>query len=276
MTKDFGSYRPNADPVLRIRVREKHYRDRLVLSGVDLALEAGGVTALIGPSGCGKSTLLRIAAGLDRDYDGAVLLQTEPICGPCPQIGLMFQEPRLLPWLTVARNVEFGQPRSVSVVERAAALLGEVGLQSHGDRLPRELSGGMAQRVALARAFLREPRVLLLDEPFGAVDALTRVALQALLLQVVERHGSAALIVTRDVEEALFVADRIVVLPGRPGGESAVFHNDRGTRDRGDARIAALRSAVLDRLTLSTPAHGARARPVRFPADEPRAERAAS
>src|SRR3954447_4597185 len=167
---------------LQIRVNRKAFNDRVILDNVRLELRAGEIVALIGPSGCGKSTLLRIAAGLERDYFGEVRLEDVPVLEPVSTMGIMFQEPRLLPWLNVADNVTFNTPHSKQGRERAHALLDEVGLREFAGAFPKQLSGGMTQRVALARALFREPAVLLLDEPFSAVDALTRIILQDLLL----------------------------------------------------------------------------------------------
>jgi sulfonate transport system ATP-binding protein len=233
---------------LQIRVNRKAFNDRVILDDVRLELRAGEIVALIGPSGCGKSTLLRIAAGLERDYFGEVRLEDVPVLEPVSTIGIMFQEPRLLPWLNVADNVTFNTPHSKQGRERAHALLDEVGLRDFADALPKQLSGGMTQRVALARALFREPAVLLLDEPFSAVDALTRIILQDLLLEVARRRRTTVLLVTHDVEEALFLADRVVVMRRMPGTPFPEIVNLRAPRQRADALLAPLRHAVLDRL----------------------------
>jgi sulfonate transport system ATP-binding protein len=202
------------------RVRKAFTAARPLFCGLDLEVQAGEVVAVLGASGCGKSTLVRLIAGLERPDAGAVRVGDRSVNAPLEQVGLMFQEPRLLPWLDAAANVAFGLRDGLrSTVERSRRvreLLSAVGLPDAGSLLPHQLSGGMAQRVALARALARAPEVLLLDEPFGAVDALTRTGLQNLLLEVAARTRTTVLLVTHDVEEALRVAGRLVVLGGRP------------------------------------------------------------
>ena len=202
------------------RVRKAFTAARPLFSGVDLEVQAGEVVAVLGASGCGKSTLIRLVAGLERPDAGVVRVGNRSVNGPLEQVGLMFQEPRLLPWLDTAANVAFGLRDglrgTVAGDLRVRELLSAVGLRDAGALLPHQLSGGMAQRVALARALARAPEVLLLDEPFGAVDALTRTGLQNLLLDVAARARTTVLLVTHDVEEALRVAGRLVVLGGRP------------------------------------------------------------
>jgi sulfonate transport system ATP-binding protein len=183
-----------------------------VIGGLKFSLGNGEVGALVGPSGCGKTTLLRIIAGLDRDYDGSVAL---PDHG---RLGVVFQEPRLLPWLTVADNVGFGLSGLAAGERRGrvAHALERVGLSEHARRWPRELSGGQQQRVAIARAFVTEPKVLLLDEPFSALDAFTRASLHEHLLGLWEESRPTVLLVTHDVQEAVTLADRAVMQP-KPG-----------------------------------------------------------
>lgn len=203
--------------LLNLRVSEKRYGTRAVLQGFQLQLEPGDIVSLIGASGCGKSSLLSIAAGLDPHYRGSLRLRGQAISGPNPEIGLIFQEPRLFPWLTVAQNIAFGAPASRIDGARIAALLEEVGLAGYGDALPKQLSGGQAQRVALARALARQPELLFADEPFSALDAITRAEMQALLVDLVHRWHTAALLVTHDIDEAILVADRILLMAGQPG-----------------------------------------------------------
>jgi sulfonate transport system ATP-binding protein len=202
------------------QVRKAFTTARPLFCGVDLEVHAGEVVAVLGASGCGKSTLVRLVAGLERPDAGVVRVGDRPVSGPLEQVGLMFQEPRLLPWLDTSANVAFGLRDGLrGTVEgdlRVRELLSAVGLRDAAALLPHQLSGGMAQRVALARALARAPEVLLLDEPFGAVDALTRTGLQNLLLEVAVRARTTVLLVTHDVEEALRVAGRLVVLGGRP------------------------------------------------------------
>jgi sulfonate transport system ATP-binding protein len=206
--------------LLDVHVRRKRFGARDVLKDVHLQLVRGEVVSLVGASGCGKSTLLRLIAGLDRDFDGRIALDGQFLVGPTRDIRMVFQEPRLFPWLTVARNVAFdlgdGADQGAGRA-RVESLLEEVGLGGLGDRLPKELSGGQAQRVAIARGLFVKPRLLLLDEPFSAVDAFTRLKLQDLLLQVVDAHGVTVLLVTHDIAEAAHVGDRVIVLEADPG-----------------------------------------------------------
>ncbi|MFF3069800.1 ABC transporter ATP-binding protein [Kitasatospora sp. NPDC057904] len=192
-----------------------------VLDATDLRLPAGSFTALLGPSGCGKSTVLGAVAGFVRPTAGRVVVGGEPVTGPGPDRGVVFQHYALFPWLTARGNVEFalkrlGLPRAERR-RRALIALDEVGLADSAATYPAQLSGGMQQRVALARALAAEPEVLLLDEPFGALDALTRARMQELLTRLWRRTGTTMLFVTHDIGEALAVAERVVVLGGRPG-----------------------------------------------------------
>lgn len=198
------------------------YASRGVLNGVDLSVAPGELVALLGPSGCGKSSLLRIIAGLTRTTSGTIRVDGETVDGPRPEVALAFQDPCLLPWLTVERNVGFGlsfarQPQLTRArrKERVTNALTAVGLERARHSLPSQLSGGMAQRAALARCLAREPRALLLDEPFGALDEVTRADMQQLLIAAVRNTGASALLVTHDIDEALLVADRIVLLGNR-------------------------------------------------------------
>lgn len=207
--------------LLDIAVDEKRYGVRTVLRDFRLRLAAGEILSLIGASGCGKSSLLSIAAGLDPHYRGSVRLRGGAVQGPQGEIGLIFQEPRLFPWLTVAQNIAFGA--GAPDAARVDALLEEVGLAGYGEALPKALSGGQAQRVAIARGLYTQPRVLLLDEPFSAVDAFTRMRLQDLLARVAQQRGLSILMVTHDIDEALYLSDRIVLMDGVPGPARAEF-----------------------------------------------------
>ena len=190
-----------------------------VLDNIDLDIQPGEFVALLGPSGCGKSTLLRLVAGLEPPAEGALLADGEPIAGPSPSRIVVFQDPTLYPWRTVRNNVALGlQARGLLKTQGARVddALQRVGLQAFGQAYPHQLSGGMAQRAALARALVNDPRILILDEPLGKLDSLTRIAMQSELVDLWQRAGFTALLVTHDVEEALFMATRIVVLSERP------------------------------------------------------------
>ncbi|HQY33045.1 ABC transporter ATP-binding protein [Actinotalea sp.] len=258
--------------------RDRHGRAAEVLADVDLEVAAGEVVALIGASGCGKSTLLRQVVGLDTPTTGTILIDGTPVDGVDSRCAVGFQEPRLLPWRTLAQNVALGLPRggrgqtaggrSASRGEarregarRVAELLALVGLGEATALRPRQVSGGMAQRAALARALARNPGVLVLDEPFGALDALTRLRMQDLLLDVHAAEPTTVLLVTHDVDEALYLADRVVLL-GRPDGapgagpagvRRVVTVPGARPRDRGDAELALLRAELLD--GLGVPSH---------------------
>src|SRR6187455_2552323 len=189
------------------------------LDGISLSVGAGEIVAIVGSSGCGKSTLLRAISGLDRPSRGRVLLDGESVTSPHEKIGIVFQEPRLLPWLSVAGNVGFGledRPR-VERNERVVKAMMRVGLADKAAVWPRELSGGQAQRVAIARALVPRPEVLLLDEPFSALDAFTRVDLQDHLLNLWAEFKPTLILVTHDVDESIVLADRVLVMRPLPG-----------------------------------------------------------
>jgi len=191
------------------------------LTPVDLAVEANDFITILGPSGCGKSTLLRIVAGLDRPSTGRVLLDGRGVTRPGPDRGMVFQSYTLFPWLTVAQNIAFGlREKGVAENERrdtVAAYIDLVGLKGFENHWPKQLSGGMQQRTAIARALANDPEILLLDEPFGALDNQTRGLMQELLLGIWEREKKTVLFVTHDIEEAIFMASRVVVMSARPG-----------------------------------------------------------
>ena len=217
---------------IRLRGVGKRFGERPVLNDLDLDVDAGEIIAIVGPSGCGKSTLLRQVGGLDQPDTGTVDIDASPTRPTDQRCAIAFQEPRLLPWRTLRQNVELGLPKARKRSERAEAgkgstgsnpdkaagrariteLLDLVGLGSSAGLRPRQVSGGMAQRTSLARALARAPKVLLLDEPFGALDALTRLRMHDLLLDIHRAEPTTVLLVTHDVDEALYLADRIVVL----------------------------------------------------------------
>lgn len=238
---------------------------RSVLRDVNLTVRPGEVLAIIGASGCGKSTLLRAVGGLDTHNTGEVLIGGEQITAHDARTAVGFQEPRLLPWRTIHQNVALGLPRGTGKQEgreRVDQLLELVGLSHVADHRPREVSGGMAQRTSLARALSRRPGVLLLDEPFGALDALTRLKMQDLLLNVHTRTGTTILLVTHDVDEALQLSDRILLLGRRPGTEAPgatvqqiVTVPGARPRDRSSSELATLRAELFDGLGVDTHSH---------------------
>jgi NitT/TauT family transport system ATP-binding protein len=226
-----------------------------VLSNISITIEPGEFVALLGPSGCGKSTLLRLAAGLEAPTRGAVLEDGRAITRPDPSRILVFQDATLFPWLTVWKNVATGlDARGIlkDQEHRVDDILKLVKLDAFGDAYPHQLSGGMAQRVAIARALINDPKLLLLDEPFGKLDSLTRLKMQKELLQLWQRSGFTALLVTHDVEEALLLADRVIVFGDRPASIIADITVDKPhPRRRDDNALVALRQGLLEKLGVS-------------------------
>lgn len=212
--------------MLTIRNLTKTYPNGTeALANISLDFQRGEIVALVGGSGCGKSTLLRLVAGLDRPTGGEVAIDGEPVTAPHPAIGIVFQEPRLLPWLTNAENVGFGladRPKKERDA-RVTEALARVRLSEAGPRWPKELSGGQAQRIAIARALVPRPSVLLLDEPFSALDTFTRARLHEHLLDLWQADRPTLVLVTHDLDEALTLADRIVVMRPSPGRIAARF-----------------------------------------------------
>lgn len=225
-----------------------------VLDNVSLSIAPGEFVALLGPSGCGKSTLLRLVAGLEPADEGALLGDGVPITGPHPSRVVMFQEPTLYPWRRVWDNVAIGlEAQGVLKGQRSRvdAALAKVHLSEFARAWPRQLSGGMAQRVALARALVNEPRLLILDEPLGKLDSLTRIAMQKELTDLWQRQGYTALLVTHDVEEALLLANRIIVFSDRPARVRSEISINRGfPRRRDDPYLVSLRREILAQLGL--------------------------
>lgn len=219
-----------------------------VIAGFRREIGAGELVALIGPSGCGKSTLLHIAAGLEAPSRGRVLADGKAVAGPDPSRMLMFQENALYPWLTLAQNVamacELQHAARAEARRRARTWLGKVQLAGFEDYFPHQVSGGMRQRCALARAFVTRPRALLLDEPFGALDALTRLQLQQTLRALIREAHPTVLLVTHDVDEALFLADRILVFSARPAQVLREFQVSAAQHDNADA-LQSTRRAIL-------------------------------
>lgn len=230
-----------------------------VLDDVDFSVEPGEFVALLGPSGCGKSTLLRLVAGLDAPAQGDLYADGKRISGPDPSRVVVFQDPTLFPWRTVRGNVGLGpdaQGRGkgyakLDTAARIEAALELVGLTEFSEAFPHQLSGGMAQRVALARALVNEPSLLVLDEPFGKLDSLTRIRMQGELVRLWQAAGFSVLLVTHDVEEALYLANRVIVFSERPARIVAEVKNDAPyPRHRDDPHLVALRREVLALLGL--------------------------
>ncbi len=240
---------------------DKHYETgvgrRQVLKGIDLDIDAGSFVTLIGPSGCGKSTILRLVAGLDGDYGGSIRVAGTDISGPDLSRGMLFQEHRLFPWLTVHQNVALGAFHSglkpVGLSARVGELLARVGLELAADLFPSQLSGGMAQRASIARSLAGQPRLLLLDEPFSALDAFNRISLQLELEQLWERTGITMVMVSHDIEEATYLSDRIVVLDANPGRIKTVVVNDLPRpRNRVSAGFNAIKERLFNELHVET------------------------
>ncbi|MCU1785270.1 ABC transporter ATP-binding protein [Pseudomonas sp. 13B_2.1_Bac1] len=210
---------------LQIRHLNKHYavenRPLQVLQNIDLSIRPGEFVSVVGSSGCGKSTLLRLIVGLEDDYQGDILVDDKRIVGTSLERGIVFQEHRLFPWLTVAQNVAISLLNAdLSAADKQESVqthIEMVGLKGFENAYPSQLSGGMSQRVAIARALVSRPQILLLDEPFGALDALTRSHLQRELQNILRQERITTIMVTHDVEEAVFLGDRIVVMEPRPG-----------------------------------------------------------
>jgi sulfonate transport system ATP-binding protein len=223
------------------------------LENVRLDVSQGEFLAIVGSSGCGKSTLLRLILGLETDYEGEILLDGKKIVGPGLDRGIVFQEHRLFPWLTVRDNVALGLENSGLPREEREALIRDhielVGLGGFEKSYPHELSGGMSQRAAIARALVNRPGILLLDEPFGALDALTRTYLQNELQRIWKLEGATMIEVTHDVEEAVFLASRIVVMESRPGRIKKVIPVDLPyPRHRASVEFARIKEAVLEQI----------------------------
>lgn len=236
--------------LLELKGIGKAYAGVCVLDDVSLTLAPGEIVSLLGPSGCGKSTLLRIAAGLDENFTGSFVHNPLLDFGAGSGVGVVFQEPRLLPWLSVARNIAFADGHRADA-EWVEELLSNVGLSGQGDKLPKQLSGGMAQRVAIARGLYQRPQVLLLDEPFSAVDAFTRMKLQDLVVSLADAFGIALLLVTHDLDEAFYLSDRVLILGGTPSCiQRELLVPLAHPRDRRAVELAYLRAEALTQLTL--------------------------
>ena len=248
------------EPLLRtnrLAARQDGPRSDLIFEEIGLEVARGEIVCLLGASGCGKSSLLRTMAGLQPSSAGETLLGGMRVDAPCSEIGFVFQKPLLLPWLDLRGNIAFGldlkcMPKLASSARRARVeeALDEVGLRDAGTLYPAQLSGGMAQRASLARTLARRPSALLLDEPLGALDAITRLEMQQLLLELAARHRMAVLWATHDIDEALFVADRIMLMDRRPGRLAARWDVPTSRpRSPGSAELVALRGDILDALS---------------------------
>jgi len=225
---------------------------RLALGGISFSMAASELVSLVGPSGCGKSTLLRLIAGLDVPNSGELLIGNEKILGPSAERGLVFQDPNLFPWLTVRRNIEAGLAARGVLREKRNEVdefMRLVGLEAFANAYPHHLSGGMAQRVALARALINHPKVLLLDEPLGALDAFTRMRMQDEVLRLWENRRTTMLLVTHDIDEAIYISDRILIMtqaPGRIDREIDIYL--ARPRDRTSNSFLRFRSEILEHL----------------------------
>jgi NitT/TauT family transport system ATP-binding protein len=230
-----------------------------VVDGFSSEFKTGELVALVGPSGCGKSTLLHLAAGLEQPTQGRVLADGQPVTGPHPSRTLVFQEHALYPWLTLRDNValalEFQRVPKARAREQASEWLARVGLASFESYYPHQVSGGMRQRAALARAFIAQPQTLLMDEPFGALDALTRLSLQDVLRQLVQQEKPSVVLVTHDVDEALFLADRVVVFSPRPARVLREFNLAHRTKTHDLSSLAGEKREILRLLGIEVDGH---------------------
>jgi ABC-type nitrate/sulfonate/bicarbonate transport system ATPase subunit len=224
----------------------------LALSGISFVVEAGELVSVIGPSGCGKSTLLRLMAGLEIPDAGELLIGNEPITGPSAERGLVFQDPNLFPWLTVRGNIQAGLVARGVLHEKRREVdefMRLVGLEGFACAYPHHLSGGMAQRVALARALINHPRVLLLDEPLGALDAFTRMRMQDEVLRLWQARRTTMLLVTHDIDEAIYMSDRILIMTPRPSRiDQTILVALERPRQRNSPEFLQLRGDILEHL----------------------------
>lgn len=229
-------------------------RQLTVLKDLNLEIEAGECLVIVGASGSGKTTLLRVLAGLEQADGGAVTIDGEPLRGVGPERAVIFQEPRLLPWLTVLDNVAFGlevRGEAKEARERARRAIKLVGLDDFEEAYPRQLSGGMAQRVGIARALSVQPGILLLDEPLGALDAMTKITMQEELARIWSEENVTMILVTHDLEEAIYLADRVLILPKEKGNAPKLIEVDLPRpRDRSEARFVRYREQLLNEFGL--------------------------
>ena len=242
---------------LEIRDVEKFYdvdgRPLKILDHINIKVGSGEFVSIVGPSGCGKSTILRLVVGLDGDYSGLISLHGEPVRGTSLKRGIVFQDHRLLPWLTLEENIGLSLENSGWSREEKARTIRDhiqlVGLTGFEKVYPYQLSGGMAQRAAIARGLVNQPEVLLLDEPLGALDALTRLRLQEELLRIWRIEKTTMILVTHDVDEAIYLSDRVLVMKSNPGRSVDEIEVDRTrSADRGSAAFAAIKRRILDQM----------------------------
>lgn len=241
---------------LELRNVGRTFNGRTAVRNVSFTAHHGEIIGLLGTSGCGKSTVLRAISGLDDAYDGQIVFNGKEYSDVHSAIGFIFQEPRLMPWLTVLENVTFGLKGTKAEREaKGRVFLENVGLGGSENAYPKELSGGMAQRAAIARALVASPEVLLLDEPFSALDAFTKMQLQDLLLDIWKTYQTTIVLVTHDIDEATYLCDRIITLRGQPGEvEKEITIEEARPRTRGSAALGEYKKEILGSLDLNQPA----------------------
>ncbi len=241
--------------VSRSFANKKTGESKEVLQGIEFSLERGEFVSIIGASGCGKTTLLRLVAGLDPIQSGEILLDGEPVRSTNPKCGFVFQQGCLFEWLTIEQNVAMGLKARKVYKENADKVqkwIDKIGLSGFEKVFPHQISGGMAQRVAIARALINKPEILLLDEPMGALDTFTRAEIQDLLLDLKEKENTTMLLVTHDIDEALYLSNRVIIMTPRPGRISEILTIDEPfPRNRGDSRFLELRKKILERFDLA-------------------------
>ncbi|WP_017795811.1 ABC transporter ATP-binding protein [Oceanobacillus kimchii] len=237
---------------LELKEVSRTFNGTPAINNISFRTKSGEIVGLLGTSGCGKSTILRSIAGLDTRYYGEITINQKRTKGIQASIGYIFQEPRLLPWLNVMENVTFGLTgKKINKKQRGLDYLKSVGLSQKENLYPKQLSGGMAQRVAIARALVTSPEILLLDEPFSALDAFTKMQLQDLLLSIWSKYQTTMVLVTHDIDEALFLCDRILILRGQPGTVAAeIVLEQSKPRLRGSQEMATLKAEILEILQL--------------------------
>lgn len=241
---------------LELKDVSRTFDGKPAVRNISFSTEPGEIIGVLGTSGCGKSTLLRTISGLDDDYEGEIAIKGNTSQEMLDKTGFIFQEPRLLPWLTVLDNVTFGLN---GIKKEEKKIFGEnylknVGLSDSENLYPRQLSGGMAQRVAIARALVTSPEILLLDEPFSALDAFTKMQLQDLLLDVWSTYQSTIVLVTHDIDEATYLCDRIIILRGQPGEiDREITIKEERPRARGSSLLAEIKAEILESLNLNKP-----------------------